>query len=75
MQVACRTRSLRVLLQGSAAAGDEHGEPWPTLWDAYRQWGYVSMFGEAGCGGPPRATPGHQAAEPASCAACASVGV
>ena len=39
-----------MLLQGSAAAGDEHGEPWPTLWDTYRQWGYVSMFGEAGCG-------------------------
>ena len=39
-----------MLLQGSAAAGGEHGEPWPTLWDTYRQWGYVSMFGEAGCG-------------------------
>ena len=39
--------SLRVLLQGSAAAGGEHGEPWPTLWDTYRQWGYVSMFGAA----------------------------
>ena len=42
--------SLRVLLQGSAVADSEHEEPWPTLWDTYRQWGYVSMFGEAGCG-------------------------
>jgi len=47
--------SLRVLLQGAAVADDEHGAPWPTLWDTYRQWGYVSMFGEAGCGTATRA--------------------
>ena len=36
-----------MLLQGSAEADDPDAY---TLWDAYREWGYVSMYGEASCG-------------------------